>query len=58
MLDSLYDLEGVSTQIVMTVGGNEIEMPISDELRKTLRCLWDSLGIRDIEADTTFPTSM
>ncbi len=51
--DSLYDMEQeTSTQIVMTTGGNQIEVPLDEGLRKSLRDLWDSLGIKEIEMDS------
>jgi hypothetical protein len=53
MLSSLFDMEEVGNEILVTAGGNEVEHIKDEALLKSLCALWEELGIQDIEAIKT-----
>jgi hypothetical protein len=49
-LSDLYDLEGLSNQLLLTAGGQQLEAGIDEELSRSLISIWKQLGIPDIES--------
>ncbi|HEX2556843.1 MAG TPA: hypothetical protein VHK86_00845 [Nitrososphaera sp.] len=50
ILDALDDMEkGSRNRVMITAGGNEVELPFDSALAESLSTLWQKLGIEDIE---------
>jgi hypothetical protein len=51
MLSALFDMEQETNHVLITTGGNEVELVRDEALLKSLLALWQELGIQDIEAN-------
>jgi len=51
MLSELYDMDqGSSNRVLITAGGQQVELPLDEKISKSLATLWIELKIENIES--------